>query len=84
MNIIKMWISMKKKEIEFKLMFYTYGIRFMDEKQEFVKTIWNVYESIKDTQVNELRDKLIYELAGLAHEQALKEKQEQKEKQDDN
>ena len=65
---------MNKKEIEFKLVFYTYGVKFMDEKEAFVKTVWNIYESMKGTPVNELREKFIYELASLAHEQAQKEK----------
>lgn len=67
---------MKKKEIEFKLMFYTYGIKFMDEKQELVKSIWNIHEVIKTTPMNELRDQFIVELANLAHEQAQKEKEQ--------
>lgn len=65
---------MKKKEIEFKLMVYTYGIKFMDEKEGIIKTAWNIYETMKNTPVNELREKFIYELATLAHEQAQKEK----------
>lgn len=76
MNTIKMWFAMKKKEIEFKFMFYAYGIKFMDEKEELAKTVWNVYESMKNTPVNELREKFIHELASLAHEQAQKEKEQ--------
>lgn len=75
MNTIKMWFAMKKKEIEFKLMFYTYGVKFMDEKEELIKSIWNVHEVIKETPMTELRDKFIYEIAVLAHEQAQKEKE---------
>ena len=75
MNTIKMWFAMKKKEIEFKFMFYTYGVKFMDEKEEFVKSIWNIYEVTKETPMTELRDKFIYEIAVLAHEQAKKEKE---------
>lgn len=74
MTIIKMWFSMKKKEIEFKLMLYTYGIKFMDEKKDFVKAIWDVYGAVKDTPMNELRDKFIEEIAGLAHQQAQTDK----------
>ena len=65
---------MKKKEIEFKFMFYTYGVKFMDEKEDIVKSIWNIHEAIKETPMAELRDKFIYEIAVLAHEQAKKEK----------
>lgn len=75
MNTIKMWFTMKKKEIEFKLMVYTYGIKFMDEKADIVKSVWNIYEAIKETPMPELREKFIAELAGLAHEQAQKEKE---------
>jgi hypothetical protein len=71
-----MWFAMKKKEIEFKLMVYTYGIKFMDEKESIIKTAWNIYETMKNTPVNELREKFIYELATLAHEQAQKEKEQ--------
>ena len=65
---------MKKREIEFKLMFYTYGVKFMDEKEDIVKSVWHIYEVMKETPVTELREKFIYELASLAHEQAQKEK----------
>ena len=75
MNTIKMWFAMKKKEIEFKFMFYTYGVKFMDEKEDIVKSIWNIYEVTKETPITELRDKFIYEIAVLAHEQAQKEKE---------
>ena len=75
MNTIKMWFVMKKKEIEFKWMFYTYGVKFMDEKEDFVKAVWNVYESCKETPILELRDKFIEELAVLAHEAGTKERE---------
>lgn len=68
------WFGMKKKEMEFKTKFYTYGIKFMDEKEDFVKAVWNVFESCKDTPVLELRDKFIEELAVLAHEEGMKKK----------
>ena len=74
MNTIKMWISMKKKEIEFKLMLYTYGIKFMDEKSDLIKSIWKIYDITKSTPVSDLREQFVYELASLAHEQAQKEK----------
>lgn len=80
MTIIKMWFFMKKKEIEFKLMLYTYGIKFMDEKSDLVKTAWKVYESIKDLSMDELRDRFIEELASLAHQQAQTEKIKEEEK----
>lgn len=75
MNTIKMWFLMKKREIEFKLMFYTYGVKFMDEKEDIVKSVWNLYDVMKETPVTELREKFIHELANLAHEQAQKEKE---------
>ena len=75
MNTIKMWFAMKKKEIEFKFMFYTYGVKFMDEKEDIMKSIWNIHDAIKETPMTELRDKFIYEIAVLAHEQAKKEKE---------
>lgn len=78
MNTIKMWFAMKKKEIEFKWMAYTYGVKFMDEKEDIVKSIWNIYEVVKETPITELRDKFIYEIAVLAHEQAQKERQKEK------
>lgn len=69
------WFGMKKKEIEFKTKFYTLGIKFMDEKEEIVKTVWNVYESCKETPIPELRDKFIEEFAALAHEAGTKERE---------
>ena len=73
MATIKMWFAMKRKEIEFKFMFYTYGIRFMDEKYDLINMINNIYRILKETPINELRDQFITELAYLAHEQAQKE-----------
>ena len=48
----------------------------MDEKADIVKSVWNIYESMKNTPVNELREKFIYELASLAHAEAQKEKEQ--------
>ena len=73
--MVRKWFAMKKKEIEFKTKFYTFGIKFMDEKEEFMKTVWNVYESCKETSIPELRDKFIEELATLAHEEGMKERE---------
>lgn len=73
--MIKKWFNMKKKEIEFKTMLYTCGITFMNEKAGVMKTAQNLYESCKDVPVTELRDKFIEELAALAHEQAVKERE---------
>lgn len=73
--MIGKWFGMKKKEIEFRTKFYTYGIKFMDEKEDFVKAVWNVYESCKETPILELRDKFIEELAVLAHEAGTKERE---------
>lgn len=74
-GMIKKWFQMKKKEFEFKAMFYTAGIKFFNEKADVMKTIQNLYESCKDVPVTELRDKFIEELATLAHAQAVKERE---------
>lgn len=74
-SMIKKWFQMKKKEFEFKTMFYTAGIKFFNEKADVMKTIQHLYESCKDVPVTELRDKFIEELAALAHEQAVKERE---------
>ncbi len=73
--MIKKWFQMKKKEFEFKTMFYAAGIKFFNEKADVMKTVQNLYESCKDVPVTELRDKFIEELAGLAHGQAVKERE---------
>lgn len=81
--MIKKWFQMKKKEFEFKTMFYTTGIKFFNEKADVMKTIQNLYESCKDVPVTELRDKFIEELAALAHEQAVKERELESEHNDE-
>lgn len=81
--MIKKWFQMKKKEFEFKTMFYTTGIKFFNEKADVMKTIQNLYESCKDVHVTELRDKFIEELAALAHEQAVKERELESEHNDE-
>lgn len=80
--MIKKWFNMKKKEIEFKTMLYTCGIKFFNEKADVMKTIQNLYESCKDVPVTELRDKFIEELAALAHEQAVKARELESENND--
>lgn len=78
MNTIKMWFAMKKKEIEFKFMFYTYGVKFMDEKEELVKNVHDIIMAVQGTTPIEIRDSIIDKIAVLAHEQAEKERKKEK------
>lgn len=74
--MIKKWFAMKKKEYEFKTMFYTYGIAFMKEKANLMKTLQNLYESCKEVPASELRDVFMEKLAQIIHERVSSENSE--------
>lgn len=73
-------IKMKYKEWKLKLAFYSVVESVLKEQKDIVKTITNVYSSVKDTPAQELQDKLITAIAELAHDQAVKEREAEKNK----
>lgn len=74
------WYTLKKKEIKLKLAFYSMIETVINEREDIIKTITNVYESLKDVTGQELQDKLITAIAEMAHDQAVKERDTKKHK----
>lgn len=75
-------IRMKYKEWKLKLAFYSVVETVIKEQEDIIKTITNVYESLKDITGQELQDKLIAIIAEMAHAQAVKEREAEKNKAD--
>lgn len=73
-------IKMKYKEWKLKLAFYSMIETVIKEQRDIINTITNLYESLKDTTGQELQDKLITVIAELAHDQAVKERETEKNK----
>lgn len=71
-------IKMKYKEWKLKLAFYSVIETIIKEQEDIIKTIVNIYESLKDTTGRELQEKLITTIAKLAHDQAVKEREAEK------
>ncbi len=66
------YFKMKQKEIELKLLLYTYAATLVQEKKDIILLINRIYSALKDTPSAELQEKLILEISRLAHEQAAK------------
>lgn len=75
-------IKMKYKEWKLKLAFYLMIETVIKEQRDIINTITNLYESLKDTTGQELQDKLITTIAELVHNQAVKERETEKNKAD--
>lgn len=73
------YFKMKQMEIKMKLMFYESFFKIMNEKQEILDFIQRAYTSLKDVPAEELQHELISCVATLAHEQAVKERGQEKE-----
>lgn len=72
-NALKNWFILKSLEIRLRLFFLRKVSTFLDEKEHMLAFAIKLYESLRDIPPEELRDKLMTELASLAHEQATKE-----------
>lgn len=72
------WYVLKKKEIKLKLAFYSIIEVMVKEQADIIKTITNIFESIKDLSGKELQEKLITVIAEMAHEQAVTERDVEK------
>lgn len=74
------WISLKQKEVKYKLAFYSMIETVLKEQKDIIKTVTNVYNSLKDSTGEELQNKLISTIAEMAHAQAVKERETEKNK----
>ena len=71
--MIKTWLEMKKKEILLKNKLYGMILAFADEQENLIRVIKDLYESLKDVPVDELRKEFIGKLAEIIHSSNSKE-----------
>lgn len=79
--MIKYWImkrKMKRDEIKVKAMFYGTITSIMNEQKDIVELVQKLYLVLKDVPMEDLRSELIKQIASLAHEQAVKERESEK------
>ena len=77
--MIKSYIEMKKKEILVKSKLYGMILEIADEKEDLIRVIKDLYESLKGVSADELRKEFIGKLAEIIHNQSEKERESEKE-----
>ena len=77
--MIKAYIEMKKKEILVKSRLYEMILEIADEKEDLIRVIKDLYESLKGVSVDELRKEFVAKIAELAHAEAVKQRELEKE-----
>lgn len=72
--MLKNYILMKKNEWKIKNAIYNSILGFMENKQDIVNTVKNLFDSVKDMSGEEIRDKFIGKLAEIVHEESKKQR----------
>ena len=72
------YLKMKAMEIEIKYMMYSTIITLMKEQKNVIDLVQKLYIALKDVPMEDLRKELISNIASLAHEQAVKERETEK------
>lgn len=72
------WYRAKKAEYKIKAMAYGFIAEIIDGKQEIVETGKKIFDSLKGASLDEIKGLLIEKIAELAHEQAIREKENAK------
>lgn len=72
------YFKMKKLETEMKYRFYRLLATISNENDKVLKLAGNIYLSLKDVPIEELRTELIKEIAFLEHEEAVKQRELEK------
>ena len=67
------YFRMKRKEHKIKLELYTAIESVLNEKKDIIDTVKNLYLSVKDVPMEELRDIFIEKLAEIIHTENHKE-----------
>ena len=75
--IIAKWFKNKVMEIEMKYVLYSTIVEFAKEQEDIIKFIKNLYISLKDAPMEDLRKELISNIAQLAHDEAVKMRNEE-------
>lgn len=73
--IIVKWFKNKVMEIEMKHALYSTIEEFVKEQEDIIKFVKNLYVSLKDVPMEDLRKELISNIAQLAHEEAVKQRE---------
>lgn len=73
--MLKQFIMMKKAELKVKGLFYGTIASFVDDKSGRLQTILNLIDSVKGLTGEELRTEFITGLAGIIHNEAEQERQ---------
>ena len=74
--MIKNWIIMKKREIELKTRLYGLALDFLDEIENLIGLVKNLYTELKDVPMNELRSEFIKKLAEIIHSENNKNRED--------
>lgn len=77
--MIKAYIEMKKKEILVKSRLYGMILEIADEKEDLIRIVKDLYESLKSVPADELRKEFIAKIAELVHAEAVKQRELEKE-----
>ncbi len=72
-TFVKNWIKLKRLKFRLMMAFCQKAADFLDEKEDMIALAARLYLALKDTPTEELQEKLISQLAFLAHEEAVKE-----------
>lgn len=72
------YFMMKRNEWKVKAMFYGTIASIMDEQKDIIGFVQRLYGALKDVPMEDLRKELISNIASLAHEQAVKEREAEK------
>ena len=79
MKMIKAYIEMKKKEILVKSRLYGMILEIAHEKEDLIRVIKDLYEALKGVSVDKLRKEFVAKIAELAHAEAVKQRELEKE-----
>ena len=77
--MIKAYIEMKKKEILVKSKLYGMILTVANEQEDLINLIKNLYTELKDVPVENLQKEFVAKIAELAHDEAVKERETEKE-----
>lgn len=67
--MVKKWFNMKKKEIELKLLVYSYALDFLKNKDEIFNVMKDAYTALEGISQDELKDALMSIIAEKIHEE---------------
>lgn len=67
------YIKMKKMEIEIKMTLYGYVLGVLHEKKEIMELGKKLYETLRESSPEDIKESFINAIAELAHEQAVRE-----------